>query len=125
MLSFASVSYFRHNLLLKIPIDSELIILKGNSIFYNFYRNREIQISMFSRPKMRFKLPLKIMTFSEHFFFFFHDNISKKFSKEQIRCHKEKHFFYYFFKKNEKKIKSNKKSHLINYKLILVRTNQN
>ena len=73
--------------------------LKGNSIFYNFYRNREIQISTFSRPKMWFKLLLKIMTFYEHFsvfFFFFEffmDYISKKFSKEQIRCHKEIFFF--------------------------------
>ena len=70
VLSFASVSYFGHNLLLKIPIDSEFMSSKGNSIFYNFYKNREIQISMFSRPKMRFKLLLKIMTFSEHFLFF-------------------------------------------------------
>ena len=85
MLSSASVSYFGHNLLLKISIDSELIFfLKGNSIFYNFYRNREIQIWKFSRPKMRFKLLLKIMMFSEHFSFlfffeFFIDHISRIF----------------------------------------------
>ena len=66
-------------------------------MFYNFYRNIEIQISTFSRPKMRFKLLLKIMTFSEHFSIFlnFHDRISKIFSKEQIRCYKE--FFYLLF----------------------------
>ena len=71
--------------------------LKGNSILYKFYRNREIQISMFSRPKMRFKLLLKIMTFFEHFSFFFFeffmDHISRIFLKEHIKCHKEKHFF--------------------------------
>ena len=100
---------------------------KWNSIIYKFYRNRENQISTFSRPKMRFKLLLKIMTFFEYFSFFFF-NFSwiispKKISKEQIRWYKEK-LFYYFFKKWNK-MKSNKKSHLINFKLILVRTNQN
>ena len=44
--------------------------LKGNLILYNFSRNRENQISIFSRPKMRFKLLLKIVTFFEHFFVF-------------------------------------------------------
>ena len=105
--------------------------LKGNSILYNFDRNREIQISTFSRPKMRFKLLLKIMTFSELFFFFFWilnfeffmDHISKFFSKEQIRCRKEKKIIISFKKWN--RMKSNKKSNLINFKLILVRTNQN
>ena len=75
MLSSAPVSHFGHNLLLKIPIDSGLIIFfKGNSILYNFYINRENQISMFSRPKLRFKLLWKIMTFFEHFsvFWIFH-----------------------------------------------------
>ena len=43
--------------------------MKGNAIFYNFLRNRENQISTFSRPKMHFKLLLKIITFFEHFFF--------------------------------------------------------
>ena len=103
--------------------------LKGNSILYNFYTNREIQISKFSRPTMRFKLLLKIMTFSEHFsvFFFFEffmDYISKNFSKEQIRCHKEKHFFITSLKKWNK-MKSNQKSHLVNFKLILGKINQN
>ena len=81
--------------------------LKGNSILYNFYRNREIQISMFSRPKMRFNLLLKIMTFSKHFsiFFNFHDHISIIFSKEQIRCHKEKKILL-FLKKKWNPIKS-------------------
>ena len=112
----------------KFQLIQNWYFFKENSILYNFYRNIEIQSSKFSRPKMRFKLLLKIITFSEHFFLFFFfffeffmDHISKKFSKEQIRCHKEKHFFYYFFKK----MKSNKKSHLINFKLILVKTNQN
>ena len=41
--------------------------LKGNSILYNFSRNRENQVSIFSRPKMRFKLLLKVVTFFEHF----------------------------------------------------------
>ena len=84
--------------------------LKGNSIL--------------CRPKMRFKLLLKIITFSKHFSFFFFeffmDHISQKFSKEHLRYHKEKHFFYYFFKKNE----INQKPHLINFKLILMRINQ-
>ena len=104
--------------------------LKGNSILYNFYTNREIQISKFSRPTMRFKLLLKIMTFSKNFSFsfffffeFFMDHISKFFSKEQIRCRKEKKIIISFKKWN--RMKSNKKSHLINFKLILVRTNQN
>ena len=51
----------------KFQLIRNLCFLKGNSILYNFYRNREIQISMFSRPKMWFKLLLKIMTFSKHF----------------------------------------------------------
>ena len=47
-------------------------LLKGNLILYNFSRNREKnQISTFSRPKMRFKLLLKIVTFLSFFFFFF------------------------------------------------------
>ena len=41
--------------------------MEGNSILYNFSRNRENQISTFSRPKMRFKLLLKIVTFFEIF----------------------------------------------------------
>ena len=78
----------------KFQLIQNWFFFKGNSILYNFYRNREIQISMFSRPKMRFKLLLKIMTFSEFFFFlnFFEfsiDHFSKFFSKEQIRCRKE------------------------------------
>ena len=113
----------------KFQLIRNWFFLKGNSIFYNFYRNREIQISTFSRPKMRFKLLLKIMTFSEHFsssffFEFFLDHISKKFSKEQIRCHKEKFFFIISLKKWNK-MKSNQKSHLVNFKLILVKINQN
>ena len=69
-------------------------LFKGNSILYNFYRNRENQISTFSKPKMQFKLLLKIMTFFDHFFFLFFFflkfswiislSISKFFSKEQI-----------------------------------------
>ena len=104
------------------------LFLTINSIFNNFYRNREIQISMFSRPKMRFNLLLKIMTFSEHFFFFF-KNFSwiispDFFKKNQIRYHK-KNIFLLFLKKKRKKMKSNQKAHLINFKLILVRINQN
>ena len=84
--------------------------LKGNSILYNFYTNREIQISKFSRPTMRFKLLLKIMTFSKNFsfsiFFFFLNFswiISPNFLKEQIRCHKKNIFFISLkkMKKNE------------------------
>ena len=80
--------------------------LKGNLILYNFYRNREIQISTFFWPKMRFKLLLKIMTFFEHFSVFLNFSwiISPKiFLKEQIRCHKEKHFFIISSKKKMKK----------------------
>ena len=131
VLSFAPVSYFGHNLLLKIPIDSGLIIFfKGNSILYNFYINRENQISMFSRPKLRFKLLWKIMTFFEHFSVFLNFSwiisfsIFKFFSKEQIRCHNE-FFIIIISLKKWNKMKSNQKSHLINFKLILVRTNQN
>ena len=47
--------------------------LKGNSIIYNFFRIRENQISMFSRPKIHFKLLLKIVTFFEHFWKFSYD----------------------------------------------------
>ena len=90
----------------KFQLIRDWCFLKGNSILYNFYRNRENQILTFSRPKMWFKLLLKIMTFFEHFFFcffeFFMDHMSKFFfffSKEQIRCHNEKHFFIIFFKK--------------------------
>ena len=76
---------------------------------------------------MRFN-SLKIITFSDHFSFFFFeffmDHISKKFSKEQIRYHKEKHFFIISLKKM-KKNEINQKPHLINFKLILVRINQN
>ena len=86
----------------KFQLIHNWFFFKGNSILYNFYRNREIQISTFSSPKMRIKLLLKIITVSKHFSIFFlnfHDHISKSFSKKQIRCHKEKHFFYYFLKK--------------------------
>ena len=57
----------------KFQLIRNLYFLKGNSIFYNFYRNREIQISMFSRPKMWFKLLLKIVTSFEPFLNFSHD----------------------------------------------------
>ena len=88
----------------KFQLIRDWCFLKGNSIMYNFYRNRENQILTFSRPKMWFKLLLKIMTFFEHFFVFFEffmDHIFNFFffSKEQIRCHKEKYFFIIFFKK--------------------------
>ena len=53
------------------------------------------------------------VSFYLHFFFFF----------LQIGCYKGKHFL--LFLKKMKKMKSNKKSHLINFKLILVKTNQN
>ena len=89
----------------KFQVIQEWCFLKGNSIIYNFFRNIENQISIFSRPKMRFKLLLKIMTFSELFFFFFwifHGSYLQNLLKEQIRCRK-KNIFYYFLKKNEKK----------------------
>ena len=63
----------------KFQLIRNLCFLKENSIFYNFYRNREIQISIFSRPKMWFKLLLKIMTFSEHFSILFEFFISPDF----------------------------------------------
>ena len=89
----------------KFQLIRDWCFLKGNSILYNFYTNRENQISTFSRPKMRFKLLLKMMTFFEHFSVFLNFSwiispIFFFFSKEQIRCHKE-FFFYYFLKKNE------------------------
>ena len=55
----------------KFQLIQDWYFLKGNSILYNFSRNTENQISTFSRPKMRFKLLLKIVTFFEHFFYFF------------------------------------------------------
>ena len=108
----------------KFQLIRDWCFLKGNLSLYNFYRNREIQISRFFWPKMRFKLLLKIMTFFEHFSVFLNFSwiISPKiFLKEQIRCHKEKHFLLFL----KKKMKSNQKSHLINFKLILVGTNLN
>ena len=86
---------------------------KENSILYNFSRNRENQISMFSQPKMRFKLLLRIITFFWAFFFFFFyffygsylflssKSLEKEKEKEiekkkQKRCHKGKHFYYFF-----------------------------
>ena len=45
---------------------------KGNSVIYNFFRNRQNQISTFSRAKMHFKLLLKIITFFLAFLNFFH-----------------------------------------------------
>ena len=86
-------------------------ILKWNSILDNFSKNKENQISIFSRPKMQFKLLLKIVTFFEHFscsFFFLKIFIKciffsiQIFSKEQIRYHKGKWFlFIYYFLKNK------------------------
>ena len=67
----------------KFQLIRDWCFLKGNLTLYNFYRNREIQISTFFWPKMRFKLLLKIMTFFELLFFFFFeffmDHISKFF----------------------------------------------
>ena len=48
---------------LKFQLIQDWCFYKVNSIIYNFFRNRENQISMFSRPKMRFKLLLKIVVF--------------------------------------------------------------
>ena len=60
----APASYFGSSFLLKIPIDSRLVFFfNGNSIIYNLFRNRENQISTFSKPKMCFTLLLKIVTF--------------------------------------------------------------
>ena len=66
----APASYFGSSFLLKIPIDSRLVFFERNSIIYNFFRNKEDQISTFSRPKMRFKLLLKIVICFEHFWKF-------------------------------------------------------
>ena len=51
----------------KFQLIQDWCILKGNSIIYNFFRNRESQISMLSMPKMCFKLLLKIVMSFEHF----------------------------------------------------------
>ena len=51
----------------KFQLIQDWCFLKGNSTIYNFFRNRENQNSTFSRPKMRFKLLLKIVTSFEHF----------------------------------------------------------
>ena len=57
----------------KFQLIQDWIFLKGNSIIYNVFRNRENQILTFSRPKMRFKLLMKIITFFEHFWIFSQD----------------------------------------------------
>ena len=57
----------------KFQLIQDWFFLKGNSIIYNFFGNRESQISTFSRPKMPFKLLLKIVTFFEHFWKFSQD----------------------------------------------------
>ena len=83
----------------KFQLIQDGFFLKGNSIIYNFFRNRESQISTFFWPKIRFNLLLKIMTFFEHFsifFFIFHGTHLQNFLKEQIRCRKGKHLFYFF-----------------------------
>ena len=67
VLSSAPVSYFDSNFLLKIPIDSGLNYFERKFNSLQLFWNRENQISMFPRPKMRFKLLLKIITFFEHF----------------------------------------------------------
>ena len=68
----APVSYFDSNFLPKIPIDSRLVFFEMKFIIYNFFRNRENQISTFSVPKIHFKLLLKIITFFSSIFEFFH-----------------------------------------------------
>ena len=112
---------------------------KENSILYNFSRNRENQISMFSQPKMRFKLLLRIITFFWAFFFFFFyffygsylflssKSLKKKKKKKKKRSRKDaiKENNFIISLKKWSKMKFNKKSHLINFKLILVRINQN
>ena len=54
----------------KFQLIQDWCYLKGNSIIYNFFRNIENQISIFSRPKMSFKLLEKIRFLS--IFEFFH-----------------------------------------------------
>ena len=88
----------------KFQLIRDWCFLKGNSIMYNFYRNRENQISMFFRSKMRFKLLLKIMTFFEHFFFFFfflifHGSYLQKNFKRADKMPLRKTFFIISFKK--------------------------
>ena len=57
----------------KFQLIQNWFFFKGNSIIYNFFRNRENQISTFSRSKMRFKLLVKIITFFNlSIFEFFH-----------------------------------------------------
>ena len=56
----------------KFQVIQDWCFLKGNSIIYNFFRNRESQISTLPMPKMCFKLLLKIVTSFEHFLNFFH-----------------------------------------------------
>ena len=57
----------------KFQLIQDGCFLKWNSIIYNFFRNRESQIPMLSRPKMCFELLLKIVTFFEHFWKFSQD----------------------------------------------------
>ena len=54
----------------KFQLIWDLCLLKGNLILYNFSRNRENQISKFSRPKMWLKLLLKIVMFLSIFCYF-------------------------------------------------------
>ena len=53
-----------------------------------------------------------------------HINLQKNF-KRADKMPKRKTFFYIISLKKMKELKSNQKSHLINFKLILLRTNQN
>ena len=73
-----NLCYFLHLFLIlsltfcsKFQLIRNQFFFKGNSILYNFSRNRENQVSMFSRPKMQFKLLLKVVKFFEHFSFLF------------------------------------------------------
>ena len=105
---------------------------KGNSILYNFSRNRENQISTFSKPKVQFKLLLRIIIFFWAVFFFFFEFFHGSYlflspifflkKEKRLDAIKEKKLL---FLKKWNKMKFNQKSHLINFKLILVRTNQN
>ena len=58
----------------KFQLIQDWCFLKLNSIIYNFFRNRENQISTFSGPKIHFKLLLKNNNvFFEHFWIFSQD----------------------------------------------------
>ena len=87
----------------KFKLIRDWCFLKGNSILYHFSKKwKKSNFNVF-RAKNAIQVVVENNNlFFEHFSFFFFLNLSwiisicKKFSKEQIRCQKGKHFFILF-----------------------------